>query len=348
MNKRPFTPLHLNQKSKGILFIHSDGTVTTYNSTAEKLLNVPHEKVIDHIFWDLFNDDLFGFSMKQVLTDKKLPETRKYIARTEHPLEIDATFVSLTTLPLAKTEGLIVLVNDINELKRRLAITARKELMKELARMASLAAHEIRNPLGGIRGFASLLQRDLANNADLHKLATYILEGTENLNRIVDQILIYTKPLKLDLEPHNLVDILQALLLHLQADQSIDPRIKMDLETTHHTIEALVDPENLKSALLNLAYNAIHAMPNGGKLQLSISDNADDAMIKVSDTGVGIPKENLPKMFSPYFTTRADGHGFGLAEVHKIIHAHHGEIEFFSTLGVGTTFAIHLPKAEES
>ncbi|MGZ3732440.1 MAG: two-component system sensor histidine kinase NtrB [Parachlamydiaceae bacterium] len=343
MSHRPFTPLYLNPNPKGVIFIDLDGTITTYNETAEKLLNVPRKKVLNQPYWNLFDDEFLGFSMKKALSDK-IADTGKQIILTERPLEIDAAFVALTTLSSKTTEGLIILINDISEIKRRQAIIARNERMKELSKMASLAAHEIRNPLGGIRGFASLLQRDLQNNTKLNQLATYIIEGTENLNHIVEQILGYTKPLHLNLESHNLVEILENLILHLQADEGIDPRITIDLEFSQNPIKAIVDPESLKSALLNLAYNAIHAMPDGGKLHLSVSDSAWDAMIKVSDTGVGIPKENLPKMFSPYFTTRADGHGFGLAEVHKIVHEHHGEIEFSSTVGEGTTFVIHLPK----
>jgi signal transduction histidine kinase len=345
MHKRPFSPLHLDA-TKGVLFIDLEGKITTYNDAAESLLNVPREKVLNRSYWELFNDELFGFSMKQALASKTLPTVGKQIAITERPLEVDASFIAVSPTPSTRAEGIIVLVNDISELKRRQAIIARNEQMKELGKMASRAAHEIRNPLGGIHGFASLLQRDLQNNTDLHKLATYILDGTENLSKIVNQILGYAKPIQLNLGTHNLVEMLQELLLHLNADESIDPRIEMHIENSQDPVYAIVDPELLKSALLNITYNAIHAMPEGGELRLAVIDTPYDAMIQVSDTGIGIPKQNLSKMFSPFFTTRADGHGYGLAEVHKIVHAHHGEIEFFSTVGAGTTFVIHLPKAQ--
>ena len=122
----------------------------------------------------------------------------------------------------------------------------------------------------------------------------------------------------------------------------------MHLKASSDIVLASIDPECLKSALLNLTSNAIQAMPQGGELCIEIAESAHEAMIKVSDTGEGIPKENLSKIFTPLFTTRPEGHGFGLTEVHTIVHALHGEIELFSKVGIGTTFVIHLPKVENA
>lgn len=225
-------------------------------------------------------------------------------------------------------------------------VAIRNRSLKEINEMASLVAHEIHNPLGGIRGFASLLQRDLQDRPELLKLATAIVEGVDTLDRIVNQLLNSSKPLNLDLELHDLTPILQDLILHLNADETIDPRIELRFEETVNLrpVFALVDPGRLKAALLHLASNAIQAMPEGGELRFSLSENATEVLIKVSDTGVGISEENRAKLFSPYFTTRPEGHGFGLAEVHKIIQAHHGEIDLESRLNFGTTFTIHLLK----
>ncbi len=353
MAKSLFSPLHLKSSEKGILFINLDGIVTAYNDTAEDLLNVPREKVLFHPFEYILSDTVFGFSMKQALKDKRVPSTGNLIAETVHPLEVDATMLlkdnnilmpSDLTHPIV--EGMIILVRDISELHRHQAIAQRNDRMKELEKIAALIAHEIRNPLGGIKGFAGLLQRDLKGNEDLYKLATHIVEGTEILNRLVYKILGYAKPLKLDLEPHNLVDVLKELLLYLHADASIDLSIKIDLKYSHDTVMALIDPDSLNEALLNLTNNAIQAMPQGGVLNIEVAESAHEAMIKISDTGEGIPKENMAKIFTPLFTTRPDGHGFGLTEVHKIVHALNGEIELFSKVGEGTTFVIHIPKIE--
>lgn len=348
MAKSFFSPLHLNSSEKGVLFVNLEGVVTTYNDTAEDLLGIPREKVISHFYSNSFADKLFGFSMQQALAEKQIPTTKSLIAETVHPLEVDATILLREAEEIPSIEGIIILVRDISELHRRQAIEERNDRMKELGKMVALIAHEIRNPLGGIRGFAGLLQRNLQNNSDLHKLASYIVEGTESLNRLVFKILGYAKPLDLQLESHNLVTVVQELLLHLHADESIDPRIKMDFKASHDVVLASIDPEWLKSALLNLTSNAIQAMPQGGELCIEIAESSHEAMIKVSDTGEGIPKENLSKIFTPLFTTRPEGHGFGLTEVHKIVHALHGEIELFSKVGMGTTFVIHLPKVESA
>jgi signal transduction histidine kinase len=353
MVKSLFSPLHLNSSEKGILFVNLEGIVTAYNDTAEDLLNVPRDKVLFRHFADSFSDTIFGFSMQQALNDKNVPSTGSSIAETVHPLEVDATMLlrdNNTSMPLNLSipivEGMIILMRDISELHRRQAIAQRNDRMKELEKIAALIAHEIRNPLGGIKGFAGLLQRDLKGNDELHKLATHIVDGTESLNRLVYKILGYAKPLKLDLESHNLVFVLKELLLYLHADASIDPSIKIDLKYSQDIVMALIDPESLNEALLNLTNNAIQAMPQGGLLSIEVAESAHEAMIKISDTGEGIQKEHMAKIFTPLFTTRPDGHGFGLTEVHKIVHALNGEIELFSKVGNGTTFVIHLPKVD--
>lgn len=347
MELRSLTPLYLNE-TKGVIFINTNGKIQAYDSHAERVLHIPRGKALHALFWDLFEDELFGFSMRQTLSQKQLPPGQFPGAPLNPNLEIEAFFLNLENASPSETstptEGVLLLIGDAQELKRRRRIQLRNEHLKELNKMAALVAHEIRNPLGGIKGFAALLKRDLKDQSDLHKLATYIIEGTESLSQLVNQILGYTKPLQIKPEPCNLVRLMEELLLHLNADESIDPRIELHLEASEDEIIAMIDAQSLKSALLNLASNAIHAMPDGGEMRLSISQNAHETQIKISDTGMGIPKENQPKIFSPLFTTRTEGHGFGLMEVHKIIHAHHGEIEFFSKVGQGTTFVIHLPK----
>lgn len=350
MKLSPLLSAEVCTQAKGIFFIRSNGTIGIYNSLAEELLNFPAEEVLSHTFWDFFVDDFFGFSMHQALIEKLIPPLTSI---SESPsavacptLDFDITFLNEIDLSLPSGSGVLILIRNIEALQRHNAIAVRNTQMKELGKMAGLVAHEIRNPLGGIKGFSALLQRDLQGNSELHKLATYIVEGTENLNRLLNQILSFTSPLHLPLEPHNLVEILQKLFIHLNADESIDPHIEINFETTADTIIVLVDPESLKSALLRLTSNAIFAMPDGGELLIKVNAHAAEVIIEISDTGCGIPKEHQAKIFSPFYTTRdKKGHGFGLAEVHKIIHAHHGEIDFISEENVGTTFMVYLPSA---
>jgi signal transduction histidine kinase len=215
--------------------------------------------------------------------------------------------------------------------------------LKELGEMAAMVAHEIRNPLGGIKGFASLLERDLKQQPELAKMAGYIIEGTDTLNRLVNTILNYSRPIQPRLETTDLVALMHELVEHIQADPSFNPNIHIHIHAKKQPVAAPVDPAILKSAILNLLVNSIQAMPQGGQINLNVGKEKGDAIIQVTDTGTGIPEENMEKLFSPFFTTRSDGNGFGLAEVHKVVQAHAGTIEAISALGKGTTFTLKLP-----
>lgn len=331
--------------SQGILFVDLRGKVTTYNAALEKILEMEPQKVLFKPFWKSFTDDLFGFSMRKALEEKKSPESLFVslvsLSNKHYDLEINTTFI--TSEHDVTMQGIIVLVRDVTDLRRLQEIAKRNSRMKVLGEMAASVAHEIRNPLGGIKGFASLLQRDLADKPDLQKMASFIVQGTDNLNQLVTQVLNYSRPLQPHFESMDLVPFLNELKLHVQADPKIKDRIKILFETSLENLVIPGDVAILRSALLNLMVNAIQAMPYKGTLTLKLDQQDSKAIIRVKDTGIGIPPENLEKIFSPFFTTRPDGNGFGLAEVYKAIEVHGGEIEVRSIPQKYTEFSLKLP-----
>lgn len=346
----------LNNVCQAILFVDSSGNITTYNKAAEDTLGVTAEKALFHPFWDSFADDILGFSVREALEHKHGPQTvfAKLERGGDHPREIESE-CSYMASPEQETgnpscaaatpmEGLIIMVRDITEYRRLEMIAQRKHRMNELGEMASMVAHEIRNPLGGIKGFASLLERDLKDRPELQKMASYIIQGTDNLNEIVTRVLNFSRPVKLHFKSTNLVPLVRELDEHLQKDEKFNENVKVKIEIDEDEIFAPVDVQSLRASILNLCVNAIQAMPEGGILKVKLSRDDDlRAVIKVSDTGVGIPPENIKKIFSPFFTTRPDGNGFGLSEVHKTIQSHEGTIDVDSEPGKGTVFTIHLP-----
>lgn len=344
----------LSHISQGLLFITLDGNVTTCNAAAEEMLGIENQKVMFLPFSDNFRDDLFGFSMKEALSKKNAPK-KSFIffesAQGRRELEVESTFVFqkdtglIFSQPLAadSLQGLIILIRDVTDLHRLQNLANRNDRMKALGEMAAMVAHEVRNPLGGIKGYASLLQRDLKNQPDLQQLAGYIIEGTDNLNRLVTNVLNYARPLQISIETTDLVTVLKEITNHVQADMSLDARIHLVLNFTVETLPVPIDVQLFKSAVLNLIVNAVQAMPDGGNITLSLSKDKEHAIIKVADAGIGIPEENLKKIFTPFFTTKATGNGFGLAEVDHVIRAHGGIVEVSSKVGQGTTFTIKLP-----
>lgn len=344
---------HINQ---GILFVDLEGVVTTYNHAAEEILEHDHLDILFNSFWAYFEDSYFGFSIKQALMTKKSPPV-SFVTITlpsgqERELEVQSKFIlqekseSVTDSagnPIESIQGIIILLRDLTEIRRLQIQANRNDRMKELGEMAAMVAHEIRNPLGGIKGFATLLQRDLIETPQLQQMAGYIVEGTDNLNRLVSNVLNYARPVKPNFEAIDLVKLLEELLHHLQADSIVKSGIKISFKSSIKKIIVQADAQLLKSALLNMVVNSIQAMPDGGKITLGLEQHKDKCTIIVTDTGCGIPPEHIEKIFSPFFTTKQQGNGLGLSEVHKVILAHGGVIEVSSEVGKGSEFRIHLP-----
>lgn len=351
----------LNNINQGILFVNLQGFVITFNQAAEVILGIKRETIIFNNFWENFGDETFGFSMRKALTHQPTPKTI-CIEYNSPPglhleLEVSTTLVQNPNASdptpnshpsLQPSQGILVMIRDITDIRRLQLQASRSDRMKELGSMAAQVAHEIRNPLGGIKGFASLLKRDLADNPSLQQMANYIVEGTDNLNRLVTQVLDYARPFHPHFERIDLLPLLKKLQQHVLADEAINKaNIGISIESSLENAWAFIDEQLFKSAILNLIVNAIQAMPNGGKLTLSIKSKRNDLILTISDTGTGISRENISKIFSPFFTTKPEGNGFGLAEVHKVIQAHEGTIDVSSRAGKGTSFIIKLQKASE-
>lgn len=332
----------LDHISQGILFVNLQGEVTTYNQAAEDAIGIPVKQILHNSFWNCLPDDIFGFSLKEALQSQislgtlfsswTLPDGRV------HQLEIDTSFVIKE-----QHKGMIILIRNITTIRHLQVLANRSGRMKELGKIAAMIAHEIRNPLGGIRGFATLLQQELKNQADLYAMATHIVEGTNDLNQFVSKVLNYSRPLQVNFEVTNLVSLMEELRVHVLADANFNPRIQFELKYSSPVLMAPIDQPLFKSAMLNLIVNAIQAMPEQGNLTISIANDKENALIDIRDTGIGIPEENLEKLFSPFFTTKEEGNGFGLTEVHKVIEAHGGSIEVQSVVSKGTVFTIKIP-----
>lgn len=326
---------------QGILVLDINGIVTTYNKAAEKILGIAADDVIGKKFWHNFRDEDFGFSMYEALSEKQpITTCTTYTApnQTNSEIEVVVTFAA-EALP-----GMIVMIKDVTEIRHLQTLANRTSRMKELGEMAAHVAHEIRNPLGGIKGFASLLQRDLADNPPLQQMAAYIVEGTDDLNRLVNQVLNYARPVHPHLESVNLITLLNETKEYIFADTNLDTgKIDISIDSPFQELLVAIDPPLFKSALLNLLVNAIQAMPKGGKILINAAKKHGHVILSITDTGMGISEENISKLYSPFFTTKPEGNGLGLAEVQKVVQAHNGTIDVNSVVGQGTTFVLKLP-----
>lgn len=335
--KEPFIPsqcvnIIINRIAEGVIFVDNTGTILTYNDAAKAILEKDPAVVLLRKFWDVFDDQLFGFSMHEALKSQQNPE---FTTINIPQLTGDVRKVDIHILFVSEGTGVIILLKD--------SFSERDIRMRELGEVASLLTHEIRNPLGGIKGFASLLQRDLKDYPELQMMAGHIVKGADNLNRLITNVLNYARPLKLHLEETDLVALLNDVVKNVQVDPNLAANINIKVESEIDPFKIAADPKVLRSALFNLVMNAIQAMPDGGTLTVALSKEPCFAVIKIIDTGIGIPPENMQKIFTPFFTTKPDGNGFGVVEVKKAIQAHKGSIGVESEVSKGTTFTVKLP-----
>jgi len=239
-----------------------------------------------------------------------------------------------------KPEYFVAITKDITEqkiLQEKLIIS---EKLAAIGQLASAVGHEIRNPLGVIRNSTYFLNMKLKDNTD-EKVMKHlkILENEVNsANLIISDLLDFARKKLPVLEPVNLNNILISALSSILIPENI--RVTTELGEIP---QMLLDPEQVRRVFLNIALNAVQAMPEGGKLTTQTSKHDDSVEITFTDTGVGIQKENMEKLFTPLFSTKAKGVGLGLSICKQIVEGHGGNITVKSTAGEGSTFTVRLP-----
>jgi two-component system nitrogen regulation sensor histidine kinase GlnL len=222
-----------------------------------------------------------------------------------------------------------------------------------LGTLAAGLAHEIKNPLGGIKGSAQLLQEELGNDKRLTEFTGIIIRETERVNRLIEELLDFANPRKLSLRPINIHKILDdnifllsevAKLKGITVHKEFDPSLPM--------IKG--DKERLSQVFLNIIKNAIESIDKGGWLMISTRMGTEYQMVEregrkgvivveVSDNGKGMTQNTLDSLFTPFFSTKEKGSGLGLAISHRILKEHKGHIKIKSKAGEGTTVSVTLP-----
>jgi signal transduction histidine kinase len=228
--------------------------------------------------------------------------------------------------------------------------------------MAAGLAHEIRNPLGAIKGAAQYLDPASLREGDA-EILQIVVEEVNRLDSVVAQFLDYSRPMSPGatekLVPTDLNDVLTRTLKLIESSLPANVRLETSFESELPRI--LGDAEQLKQVFINLALNAVQAMPDGGRLmvrtrrprqplELGLSDAspryaADQVEVRFADTGAGIPEDAKDRIFIPFYTTKSKGTGLGLAISQRIVKAHGGSIEVQSRLGEGSEFILRFPSA---
>lgn len=346
----------LTSLTSGIIVVDKAGKISHFNPAAERITGIPTAAALGKKYDEVIHTKQGGrFSaLDTVMTGMEFDSEEKVIFKND----IEEIPVSVSTSLLDdgndETYGAVEVIHDITKIKRLEAEMTRIQTLAALGEMAATVAHEVRNPLGGIGGFASLLKRELEGDEEKLRLVNKIITGVETLNQTVVALLDYTRKDELSLREVSLHRLIEDSVEYDRASNNTISNVEFKVELENRNLNLYCDPHLMRQVLLNLLRNGREAMPNGGKITIKgglkktdndAGQNHAPVWIEVADEGEGIPKEVKNKIFRPFFSTKsgANGSGLGLASVWKTVQAHGGDINVTSKQGQGATFRIELP-----
>lgn len=329
----------------GLVVINPHGKIIAFNKTSSAILAIPvneaRERAAAAILPPACLEIIGSLAKGQEFIAEEM-ECPLRNGRTV-PLEIIA---SRLQDPQGEILGVVILFRDISDLQALKVEIARTQHLAALGSLAAGVAHEIRNPLSSIKGFATYFkERYREIPADL-ETAEIMIGEVERLNRVIGQLLEFARPTTLHLGKGSIVALVEEVLKIIAGEMG-EKEIILRTEMTALP-DISFDKDKMKQVFLNLFLNALGAMDKGGVLTVKAEPvNEQWLRIEIIDTGTGIAKEDLGRIFDPYFTTKPSGTGLGMAIVQKILTAHHGEIKLESEPGKGTRATILLPSGTD-
>jgi signal transduction histidine kinase len=229
-----------------------------------------------------------------------------------------------------------------DELQRTFEQLLQAEKLSSLGELSAGIVHEVRNPLGAIKGAVEILEDELKADSPRREFADLAKKEIERLDKLVGEFLRFARPAQLATAPADLNEILRSVIA-LVENQAVSQSVAVERNLQENLPRVSIDAEQIKQIILNLAINSLQAMPDGGKLIFRTSENEEFCVVEVIDTGGGIGKQVLAKIFDPFFTTKEKGVGLGLSIAHKIAVQHGGKLAV-TTADDKTNFSLQIPK----
>ncbi len=324
--------------SNGVITFDLEDRVATMNRAASEMLGIERFDAIGKTCNELFNEDIC-----RAVSDTR--EKRRQVVRMETGIETakGRLWIGYNTALLTDKKdvaiGVILSFSDLTEVKRLQEEVELRERLTALGEMSAGIAHELRNPMGVISGYLNLLSKKA--DGSIRSVIKSIQEEIDGMNRIIGDMLSFARPASINRARVDVADLLNGCVNSVLAARGEDVGIRTELSLER--AEVFVDEVLMKQAICNIIQNAVEAMPDGGRMSIEARVGTD-VTITVQDTGMGIQKDKLKKIFLPFFTTKDKGTGLGLALAHKIILSHGGRIDVTSEEGKGSTFRVVLPR----
>jgi two-component system sensor histidine kinase PilS (NtrC family) len=318
----------------GLVTADSEGKVLIFNRAAEKITGMTKNEIV-------------GRPIELALPFLKIPisegRQEKVLNRPNHEKKIIGITVSTLRDISGRETGFIGSFQDLTILKELEEEMKNKEKLAAIGELSANIAHEIRNPLASLRGSIEMLREGKISAKHRDKLMGIAIDETERLNSIVTDFLTYSRPKPLDIQNVDL-NLLLSDTLELLRHRAQNIEHIIIRQEGEGALFVSLDPLKIRQVFWNLGINALEAMEKGGELTVSTKGNQHTISIIFSDTGPGMSKDDLEKIFYPFHTTKERGTGLGLSIAHRIIEEHKGRILVQSNPGSGTTFEIILPR----
>lgn len=335
----------LEAMHSAVVAVDEEGRIIMLNRLAEDLFGVKKSHTLNQSYDLIFPDDpcLIKQTMEKKRASQDVETVFKTLSGSSRNLLIGS---SCLFDEQNQFRGAVAVIHDVTELKKYEDEAKRAERLSALGNLAAGVAHEIRNPLNAISITVQRLRSEFEPREDQEEYSSFIqtvLNEIKRLDSIINQFLSLAKAQKLTLVSSDMNKFLNEVISLVEMDAR-DKSVHV-VKTMDRLPQLRIDPDEMKKALLNIMLNGVQAMPQGGELlvQSYLDDSKGNVVIKITDSGVGISKENLSTIFQPYFSTKEKGTGIGLSIAYRIISDHKGKIEVESEVGKGTTFMITLP-----
>jgi len=331
--------------ANGLISIDRAGKIVSFNLLALELLGIEEPKAQGMDLKPLIDFEVSGIQSTLL---EGIPVLDFEINHQQNTGEMVPLALSATPIKDGKggCNGAVIVLRDLREIKLLQEKVKRSEKLAAIGELAAGVAHEIRNPLSSIRGFAQFLKHSLKDKPQEKEYAETMVSEVDRINRVVTDLLTFARPMAVEITPTDITELIEHTVRLVEAD-ALSRNVNIQMNISDLT-KLPLDANQITQALLNLLLNSLQSVPPKGNIEIGAELNASDSRLNlwVKDDGPGIPGNLIEKIFEPFYTTREKGTGLGLAIVHKIVENHNGEIRVNSPpkgMTRGCCFSIILP-----
>jgi two-component system nitrogen regulation sensor histidine kinase GlnL len=351
------TALILDNIDRAVIALTAEGRVALFNPAAEAYFELAARHALDRHYGELFaGQKPLLYLVRTALHDGRSITDDESVALQRPkapPLPVSVCAAPIFSRHGAR-EGAVLIIRDLSRVRELEETLRRADRLAMLATLSSGLAHEIKNPLGGIKGAAQLLEMELPEASPLREYTRVMIKETERVNGIIEELMNLGKPRPAVMGEVNLAKILGDIIL-LQKEAARSQKVDFALTIDPSIPPVQGDEQLLISLFLNLVKNAREAITSAGRVEIETRISADYhltapgsrpsplVVVKIRDTGCGVAAEELERIFTPYYTTKSGGSGLGLAICQKIVEDHRGFLKMTSVPGEGTEVTIWLP-----